>query len=193
MLGALGLAVLASASACNGSGSKKHAGSPSTGPGVTQSSQSGNSSAAPAIASVPSQPVASVPSSIQGLQFEVYLLKRTGSRLVTLVGALNNTGTAKVNLTSELGEDRIAGFNVSALSLVDSVNLKQYLTFRTGEDSALNNGCVCSSTIDVLRNGIQPGARWFFSALFPAPPPDVSTVTVNSPVAVVPNVSMTNA
>jgi hypothetical protein len=174
MLGALGLAILASASACSGSGSKKHPAAPSTGPGATESSHSGNSSAAAAIANVPSQPVASVPSSVLGVQFEVYLLKRTGSRLVALVGALNNTGTAKFNLATELGEDRIAGYNVSALSLVDSVSLKQYLTFRTTEDSALTNGCVCSSTIDAFRNGIQPGARWFFSALFPAPPPDVT-------------------
>jgi hypothetical protein len=136
--------------------------------------------------------VASVPSSITGLQFEVYALRRTGSRLVTLVGALNNTGTAKVDLATELGEDKISGYNVSAISLVDSVSLKQYLTFRTGADNATNNGCVCSSTIDALRNGIQPGARWFFSALFPAPPLDVSTVTVNSPVAVVPHVPISN-
>jgi hypothetical protein len=141
---------------------------------------------------VPDQPIASAPASLANVQLEVYVLKRSGANIVTLVGALYNTGTSKVQIGTQLGEDKIAGYNVGAVSLVDGVNLKQYLTFRTGNDSATSTGCLCSRTDDAFTNGILAGQRWYFTALFPAPAPNVSTVTVNTPIGAVPNVTISN-
>jgi hypothetical protein len=183
------LAVVVAGSACSGSGSKNAKGTSSTSGGTTQTLRLKNSSAPPVVAKVPKQAVASAPSSVAGLQLEVFVLKRTGSR-ITLVGALDNTGTSAVGINDQLGEGRSI-YDVSGLSLVDGVKLKQYQALRSSNDSAPGSGCLCGDTSDASANAIQPGARWFFAALFPAPAPDINTVAVYSPIGAIPSVPIT--
>ena len=191
-LGASALAVVVAGSAglaCSGSGSKKAKSTSSSGGATTQTLRLRNTSAPPVVAQVPKEAVASVPSSTSGLQFEVFLLKRAGSR-VTLVGALRNTSTSAVTVDDQLGDGR-AVYDVSGLSLIDGVNLKQYQTLRSSNSSAPGDGCLCGGTAEASLPGIQPGARWFFAALFPAPRPDINTVAVYSPIGVIPSVPIT--
>src|SRR5712692_8379721 len=187
-LGASALAVVVASSAgsaCSGSGSQKAKGTSSAAGGTTQTLKLRNTSAPPIVAKVPVEAVGSVPSSTSGLQFEVFALKRTGST-VTLVGALRNTGNSAVTIDDQLGDGR-AIYDVSGLSLVDGVSLKQYQTLRSSNNSASGDGCLCGGTAEASLPGIQPGARWFFAALFPAPPPDINTVAVYSPIGVIPS------
>jgi hypothetical protein len=183
------LAVVVAGSACSGSASKKAKGTPSTAGGTTETLRLKNPSAPPVVVKVSKDAVASVPSSTSGLQFEVFLLKRTGST-VTLVGALHNTANSAVSVDDQLGDGR-AIYDVSGVSIVDGVNLKQYQTLRGSDLSAPGPGCLCASTAEVSFPGVQPGARWFFAALFQVPPPDINTVAVYSPIGVIPSVPIT--
>jgi len=144
-------------------------------------------------AKIPDTPLASAPSTVSGIKIEVFSLTRTGDNSVTLILALNNTNAAKAGLdNTDYYSDDPGGSSVDAISLFDPNGLKQYLTFRQpGHDpsNAKKLGpCLCSSAVGL--SGMEPGERVYLAAIFPAPPPEVTKMTVQAGFGAVPDVPL---
>lgn len=134
---------------------------------------------------VPAKPVATVPSSTEGMDFELYTLKRTDS-VVQVVFALHNVGDADINLayaTADLDENPAAAVHdASGVALVDGTGLKEYKPFLEHEDG----GCLCSQTWNAIGdNGFGPDARRYYVAELAAPPATADQVTVRAGIATV--------
>lgn len=146
---------------------------------------------------VPAQPMATVPTRTDGLQFELYLLKRSGSA-VDVVFALHNTSSKAIDLMAatagidaNTGSDSaVDAHHVSNVSLVDPKGLKQYLTFLQNPKDE-NSECLCSQVNNSLGDNLQPGARRYAMSEVAAPPPQVTKVTVLAAIASVPDATIT--
>ena len=137
--------------------------------GPAQDSASAQPSATPA-AQGPAA-LATAEGETPGLAVEIQELKRTAGDTVTLKLAFANSGQQEVKMDQFGGP----GFNVWSLAgvtLVDIVGKKKYFT---ASDS--DGKCLCSMDISAL----QPQARVNLWAKFPAPPPDVQTISVMIP------------
>lgn len=131
---------------------------------------------------LPAEPVATVPSNRPGLELEVWAVSRADGT-ATLAFAVTNRSTGPYGMGGELATNGIAG-DVSGVSLVDAGNLKRYLVLLDPE-----GGCVCSLTDGVA---MDPGGSAFFYATFTAPPPDVTRITVETPMGTVAGVPITD-
>lgn len=145
--------------------------------------------AGPVTVDVPAKPMATVPTSTDGMDFELYVVKRTDA-VVQVVFALHNVGDADINLayaTEDLDENpSVSVHDARAVALVDGTGLKEYKTFlEDGDDSP----CLCSHTWTVIGdNGFGPGTRLYYVAEVAAPPTSVDQVTVRAGIATVPGV-----
>jgi len=155
-------------------------------------------------AKISDTPLASAPSTVTGIQIDVFSLTRTGDNSVTLILALNNTNATKAGLeTTDYYSEDPGGSSVSAISLFDPNGLKQYLTFRQPGNDPSNakklGPCLCSSAFGLLGSppksssslsGMEPGERVYLAAIFPAPPPEVTKMTVQAGFGAVPDVPL---
>lgn len=141
------------------------------------------------VADIPSEPIASAPTTEDGADFEVYQLERSDDS-VTLVFALHNTTDDEVNAlqsrADKLGE-YASDSEIGGVTLLDAVNLNLHLVFR--QDNSLKT-CVCSKQ---QHSPLDAGERRFFAAVYPAPPADVDAMTVQSGLATVSGVPLSNA
>ncbi|MBO0828693.1 MAG: hypothetical protein J2P24_13025 [Streptosporangiales bacterium] len=140
-------------------------------------------------ADVPAKPMATVPTSTDGMDFELYVVKRTDA-MVQVVFALHNVGDADIDLayaTEDLDENpAVSVHDARRVALVDGTGLKEYKTFiEDGDDSP----CLCSHTWTAIGDsGFGPGVRRYYVAEVAAPPASVDQVTVRAGVATVPGV-----
>lgn len=142
--------------------------------------------AGPVSVNVPAKPTATVPTSTDGMDFELYVVKRTDA-VVQVVFALHNVGDADINLayaTEDLDENpTVSVHDARAVALVDGTGLKEYKTFLEGGD---DSPCLCSHTWTAIGdNGFGPGTRLYYFAEVAAPPASVRQVTVRAGVATV--------
>jgi len=112
----------------------------------------------------------------QGAHIDITELKRTSGGTINLKFTISNSGSEKLNLYSQyLGDANISHDNyrdVSGIHLLDPVNKKKYFVVTDAE-----RRCVCSKEIP----DVAPGGKVNLWAKFPAPPPEVTKVTIEVP------------
>lgn len=141
---------------------------------------------------VPDKPIATTPSSTEGLVFELYTVKRS-DKVVTVVFALHNTSDKEIEnraSTKDLDEDPTALANdASNVSLVDTTGLKEYRSFLTGDDA--DGNCLCSTVWNISgENDFSADERQHYVTQIAAPPAEVKQVNVLAHVATVPDVKI---
>ncbi|MFI6517205.1 OmpA family protein [Spirillospora sp. NPDC050679] len=112
-------------------------------------------------------------------RLELTALSRTSATTVTGQFKVVNDGQTAIKLGYSLADpandkDRGGSFYVSGFGLLDARNNKFYRPLK-GTDAS----CLCSKPPETL----APGASADLYAVFPAPPADVTTITVATPVA----------
>lgn len=122
----------------------------------------------------PTGPLASTDSDWPGVTADIMELKRTSGDTLTLKFVINNNSDEAVDLSGyNFGEPGTADIsNIGGTHILDPQNKKKYFVVR---DSAGN--CVCSNKL----RDIAPGSKGNIWAKFPAPPANVSKVTVEIP------------
>jgi hypothetical protein len=130
---------------------------------------------------VPARPVATAATSTNGVNLELYAVRRSGGA-VDVVVALHNTTGQELNIlhvTAGLQEVPTADpfTDASGISIIDTTGLKEYKTFREGGNTGK---CLCSETWggSGIDNAFKAGERRFYVAEVAAPPPSVTKVTV---------------
>lgn len=120
--------------------------------------------------------IASTDGERQGAHIDVTELKRTSGGTVTLQFVLtNNSSTSFATVGNYFGDPQVSKDSyrdLSGIHLLDPANKKKYFVVTDSEKS-----CVCSKNID----DIAAGGRASLWAKFPAPPPEVTKVTVEIP------------
>ena len=119
--------------------------------------------------------VASTDGELSGTHIDVTELKRGSGGTVSLKFVLTNNGTKQFNMYGHnLGDKDIRSDYkaVGGIHLVDPVNKKKYFVVRDSEQN-----CMCSREVE----DIHPGSKVNLWAKFPAPPPDVTKVTIEVP------------
>ena len=103
-------------------------------------------------------------------------LKRTSGGTVNLKLVLSNNGSEKLNLAGDwLGDTHVSRDSyrdISGVHLIDGANKKKYFVVTDSERS-----CVCSKNIEQ----VPAGEKVNLWAKFPAPPPEVTKVTIEIP------------
>jgi hypothetical protein len=121
--------------------------------------------------------VASTEGETPGLRIDVTELKRTSGGTVNLKFVVVNNGAERFGRTSDyFGDYNVSAdhyHDVSGIHLIDPVNKKKYFVVTDAEKK-----CVCSKAIF---DRVEPGAKANLWAKFPAPPPDVTKVTIEIP------------
>ncbi|MBW6435800.1 OmpA family protein [Actinoplanes hulinensis] len=116
---------------------------------------------------------------------DLVAVSRTAGTVVTARFRVVNDGGGTIDLTATFGEEPLfngdpgpwgESLSVSGAGLLDPVHNKLYLPLST-EDGT----CLCSSTFSRL---LKPGESAELYAMFPAPPADVTRVTVTMPLTV---------
>lgn len=111
-----------------------------------------------------------------GARVEITELKRTSGGTVNLKLTVSNSGSAKLNLYGAYLGDSATSHDsyrdVSGIHLLDPVAKKKYFVVTDAEKK-----CVCSKEIP----DVEPGGKVNLWAKFPAPPPEVTKVTVEVP------------
>jgi hypothetical protein len=143
---------------------------------ITPVPQSTTETTAPTAAPATVGVIASSDGEISGVKFEVVELKRSSGGTVNLKFVLNNSSNKPFALSGYyLGDSDVSADsyrNVSGIHLVDPVNKKKYFVVT---DS--NKKCLCSNAVA----DVEAGGRSTLWAKFPAPPPEVTRVTVEVP------------
>jgi len=119
--------------------------------------------------------VASTDGELAGTHIDVTELKRGSGGTVSLKFVLTNNGDKVFHTYGHvLGEKDVNSDykSVGGIHLVDPVNKKKYFVVRDSEQK-----CMCSSDVA----DIQPGSKVNLWAKFPAPPPEVTKVTIEVP------------
>lgn len=117
---------------------------------------------------------------------ELLALSRTSGSVVTARFRVVNDGTGRIDLTGTLAEEPLPGqtdpnaqgdsLSASGIGLLDPVHNQLSLPLST-QDGA----CLCSKMLSRL---LGPGQSTEVYAMFPAPPPEVTAVTVVVPLTV---------
>lgn len=127
---------------------------------------------------VPEKPLAVVHTDQPGLDFELYVLRRSG-KAVDVVFALHNVTGTTMDLDGPSQDlergSLLAGSRFAVdVALVDGQHLKEYLTFLVGDDQ-----CLCTKVWQSSeRETLKAHQRAYGMAQVAAPPTDVTTVTV---------------
>jgi hypothetical protein len=121
--------------------------------------------------------VASTESETPGVRIDVTELKRTSGGTINLKWVVVNNSAERFSRTSEFFGDRNVSadhyHDVSGVHLIDPVNKKKYFVVTDAEKK-----CVCSKDIF---DRLEPGTKANLWAKFPAPPPEVTKVTIEIP------------
>ena len=111
-----------------------------------------------------------------GARIDVTELKRTSGGTVNLKFTITNGGTEKFYTGSDyLGDTYVSADHyrdLSGVHLVDPVNKKKYFVVVDTDKR-----CLCSKDIA----DVKPGEKVSVWAKFPAPPPEVTKVTIEIP------------
>ena len=111
-----------------------------------------------------------------GTHIDITELKRTSGGTVNLKLVLSNNGSEKLNLAGDwLGDTHVSRDSyrdISGVHLIDGANKKKYFVVTDSERS-----CVCSKNIEQ----VPAGEKVNLWAKFPAPPPEVTKVTIEIP------------
>jgi hypothetical protein len=111
-----------------------------------------------------------------GTHVDITELKRTSGGTVNLKLVLSNAGPQKLSVYGDwLGDNHVSKDSyrdISGIHLLDPVNKKKYFVVTDSE-----RGCVCSKNIE----DVQVGGKANLWAKFPAPPPEVTKVTIEIP------------
>lgn len=135
---------------------------------------------------VPEEPVATTPAAVPGMGLEAYALVRSGET-VQLTFALTVADPAAfvprpgAFLLNEGGDDA----PVDAVTLLDTAGLQRYLVLLDSEGS-----CLCSDG-GPINELSETSPTVFFSATYAAPPEDVTSMTVETPVGALTGVPVT--
>lgn len=119
--------------------------------------------------------IASADGELTGAHIDVTELKRTSGGNVNLKFVISCNGPKELGMGNFLGDSSVAKDSyraVSGIHLVDPVNKKKYFVITDSEKN-----CLCSKDVGDLR----PGDRVALWAKFPAPPPEVTKVTIEVP------------
>ena len=120
--------------------------------------------------------IASSDGETQGTHVDVTELKRTSGGTLNLKIVLANNSSRQIRFSSHfLGEGDVSrdSYNdVSGIHLLDPTNKKKYFVVTDAEKH-----CVCSKNIE----DVGPGQKVNLWAKFPAPPPEVTKVTIEIP------------
>ncbi|WP_167582434.1 hypothetical protein [Kineococcus rubinsiae] len=150
---------------------------------TSASASDGGASATPSadatVAAPPEEPIATVPGGERGMVVELYELERSG-KSVTATMAVTNEAPEGFLLARQFAATAEDEYLVSGISLFDPAGLKRYLVLRDTDGN-----CLCST---VGLGQLEQGDRVSFTATFPAPPSDVDTVTVETPMGALPSV-----
>ncbi len=191
--GALTLCALVAASSCTAGSSDDRQAAPTASavPSTGRSFELAGFS--PLTVAVPDEPVATAPTSVPGTDLTVYVVQRAGQAVTVVFGLRTTTAPASgdKSVGPRLGESYI-DYTVGGVTLVDPVGLKQYLTLRPEDFEITATGpvqCACSST----RGGseLEPGHEQVFAASLAAPPADVTSVSLVTPMGTVPGLTIT--
>ena len=180
----------------------------SIGPGRTMTFQLADSSSGPVNAEIPSQPIASVPSSVGGMTLQLYLAKRQppGAVLVVFALQIDQAGATALNgqntlqdalssgVAGDLGSENQAISNnihpsVSAVALLDPSGLKEYQTFMSNPSD--DSTCLCSA-LDPITGGTNTPAAGihYLAALVSGPPTNVKSVSFVTGLGTIGNVTI---
>ena len=111
-----------------------------------------------------------------GTHIDITELKRMSGGTVNLKLVLSNAGAEKLSVYGDwLGDNHVSKDSyrdISGIHLLDPVNKKKYFVVTDSE-----RGCVCSKNID----DVAAGGKASLWAKFPAPPPEVTKVTIEIP------------
>lgn len=133
---------------------------------LSASSSAPASSAGPALATADGEK--------PGLRIEVQELKRTSGDTLTLKFALINDSSESFGVSDALAESSqtVDYYTVSGVTLIEGAGKKKYFVVRDTEGA-----CLCSRGL----GSVASKSRSNLWAKFPAPPPDVSKITVVVP------------
>lgn len=145
---------------------------------------------APSVSAIlPSKPLASTPTDVTGVTLQLYLAQRVQPNVVEVVFSVTGASSGddqnevQADLSTNATDNVLATSNVA---LLDPVGLKEYQPFMA--DPTNDATCLCSDTD--LWLGSSP-APVYFAALLAAPPPSVQTVSFESGLGSIPNVTLT--
>jgi hypothetical protein len=120
--------------------------------------------------------IAGADGEISGAHIDITELKRTSGGNVNLKFVISYNGPKEFPMAGHfLGDGSVSKDSyrgVSGIHLVDPVNKKKYFVVTDSEKN-----CLCSKEV----GDIRPGERTAMWAKFPAPPPDVTKVTIEVP------------
>ncbi len=119
--------------------------------------------------------IASTDGEKAGAHIDVTEFKRSSGNTVTLKFVLTNNGSDKFDMWGHrMGDSSVRTDYkaVGGIHLVDPVNKKKYFVVRDSEQK-----CMCSTEVA----DVQPGQKANLWAKFPAPPPDVTKITIEIP------------
>jgi hypothetical protein len=139
-------------------------GSPPAGnaPGPQSPPAAPQPSAIPAPVVKPPDALASHNTNWAGVVADVTILRRKG-----------NTLTAMIRLRNNMQQTAVVGFNLSAVYLLDAARGQKYLVLKDEKDAFIAS--------DTGTQGFGPDAPLTMWMKFPAPPADVTTVTLVVP------------
>lgn len=107
---------------------------------------------------------------VTGLQVDLIEVKKTSGNTITIRFRYRNTGNKVLNLAT----DRYQYKNVSEeMYFVDATNNKKYFVVRDAEDKPLSN--------DLKYKKVEAGETAVGWAKFPAPPADVTKISIYVP------------
>lgn len=157
--------------------------------------QLADSSTGPVNAEVPSQPISSVPSSVDGVTLQLYLARRQTPGAVAVVFALQvNTTGQGISRVSSIQHSLSANTSnsnqtVSNVALLDPAGLKEYQTFMA--DPRQDATCLCRAL--PFGDGFNSsGEVFYYAALVAAPPSDVTSVSVVTGMGTFANVKLSS-
>lgn len=146
---------------------------------------------------VPAKPVATVGTTTDGVNLEVYKLERVGG-VVNVVVAAHNTNaepvdTRRIVHAMDESPDVVHQiYDTSNISLIDLEGLKDYRSFIEDDGKGGDGGtCLCSYIHYYDAQKFAPDERRYFVTQVAAPPAEVSHVTVNTGTASVADVAIT--
>ncbi len=135
---------------------------------------------------IPGEPVATAPAEYDGFSLDVYALHPESDKSVFLVFGVRNGSDEDKTFQREMEDPAVDGpvdYAISGISLFDAVNLKRHLVFLDEQ-----GGCLCSVT---ATETVEAGSTLYLAAQFPAPPADVTSMTLQTPIGSVANIPLT--
>ncbi|GAA3966150.1 OmpA family protein [Thermobifida alba] len=126
-----------------------------------------------------SQPIATAAyhaSTEKHLRFDLIALERLNDDMAVLAMTVTNEGNEKAFVMHSLAEVDGQASTPDGVSLIDTANQKRYMPLKLADGTS----CHCSSWRG--NESLDPGEVIRTWVTFPAPPPEVDTMTVTTPV-----------